>query len=109
MSKRQGCAVLRLDENGIVVEAAGMKVLEPESILGQKAIEKVPYPSDAQICHKLFLKAHETGSPVKMIVPVFHSNEVHVFQVQMKKIGSSKGIIMTAALIKENPRAATIS
>lgn len=106
IARRQGCAVFRLDKDGVVAEVAGMKVLEPESVLGLKVTEQIPYPTDARIFQNLIKKIKRTGSTGRMIVPVFHENEVRVLYVQIKKAGPAHGLLITAVEITDPPQAA---
>ena len=87
IAKRKGCAVFRVDGSDKVVEVAGLVATKPESVLGLKVVEKVPYPIDAQIFKNLLSKTRATGKAAIMTLPVYHQGTVYDLRICIGRNG----------------------
>ena len=103
ISRRKGCAVFRLDNNDSVVEAAGLFVTKPESVIGLTIEDKVPYPNEAYFFKELLNRTRSTGEANAMILPVLHFGDVHQIRVCLDKYGPDSVIITVPDSIHIRP------
>ena len=84
-----------VDKKGTIKEAAGIKTADPDSLVGKKVWDNVPYPAKVAILRHLIARVHKTNTPATMTIPIHTGTEVLMFRVHVKP-HISGNLVLTA-------------